>query len=77
MHCNGKCHLNKELKKAASENPKDNSSTRVNLEDFITLQTSVLYSPVFYVTSVTEIIQPDNNAYQHGVSNSIFHPPTA
>jgi hypothetical protein len=77
MHCNGKCHLMKELARA-SENEKPQSDKK-NLHQ----EQEVLFCelPVHYNFSTTEIAFVTknqtgySNLYSHINSVSIFHPP--
>lgn len=77
MHCNGKCHLMKELAKAA-ENEKP-SSEKKSLHQ----ETEVLFCQDvtdFSFSSTPIITFPKNvtgysNLYSHLNSSAVFHPP--
>lgn len=79
LHCNGKCHLMKELAKASeSEKPihsnkKDNSKQEVEILFFQDLIT--LVATQFFFHSKTTIGDNYANLYFHTVSCSVFHPP--
>jgi len=78
MHCNGKCHLAKQLKKAATEESKNHSSPRTtSLEDYSTLFTensfSINFNP-FKTYSEVKFNYSENYSFQYFFS--VFHPPT-
>ena len=77
MHCNGKCHLNKELKKAASEESGNNSIPKVNLEDYITLHTESSSSLKINLSVISRVDRTYLSTYKFNHSDFIFHPPTA
>lgn len=78
MHCNGKCHLMKELAKAAeSEKPTtpDKKHTNIETNDWfynepftfsLVIKTDLQNTSHFYY----------NNLYVHLSVQGIFHPPT-
>jgi hypothetical protein len=75
MHCNGKCHLMKQIKKAAERSPVGHSGT-LNIEQFMPhdtpVQTTLVSLPLNLLGSVTF-------AWQEPVCSSqpvaVFHPP--
>ena len=78
MHCNGKCHLMKELAKAA-ENEKPISSDKKNstteLKDLF-IQQFVPFN--FKLVKSNSSLLPNfnySNLYSNLNSNTIFHPP--
>jgi len=77
MHCNGKCHLNKQLKKSAAESEKNNSTARSNVPDYITLQTNNNSGLHYKLSLLTEVGYSNATDYFLQLSVSIFHPPTA
>lgn len=78
LHCNGKCHLMKELAKA-SENEKPISDKKIATQEFEVLFIkkieSFVIKPLFY-RNTTKIIDNYSNFYSHLNSCSVFHPPT-
>jgi hypothetical protein len=76
MHCNGKCHMAKEIKKAASEDSKKPSSLRTFAEGFV----SVRPETAKYISdNIPTVISKINSPYLENYSfiriNTIFHPP--
>ena len=78
LHCNGKCHLMKELAKA-SENEKPISDKKSAAQEFEVLffENIKLFelNHSFY-SIVTQIYDSYSNFYSHLNSCSVFHPPT-
>lgn len=78
LHCNGKCHLMKELAKA-SENEKPISDKKIAMQEFEVLFIEKIESfvvrPLFY-HNTTKIIDNYSNFYSRLNSCSVFHPPT-
>lgn len=80
MHCNGKCHLMKELAKVAeSEKPisndkKENSKQEIELLFYN--QVNEINFRQIYFHHKTSIADNYANLYFHKVSCSVFHPPT-
>lgn len=78
MHCNGKCHLMKELAKA-SENEKPLSDKKVTAHESETLffqEIKDCFTAVLFT-----VTQPKNNSHYHNLyaylnSTAAFHPPT-
>lgn len=78
MHCNGKCHLMKELaKKAAEENPlPEKKSANAQYEILAILENPYIFSvitPVNYNVSPASIY---NNLYSHNYNPVFFRPPS-
>ena len=79
MHCNGKCHLMKELAKAAdAEKPLSSDKKGISqILDVLIFEEirSLKIVPVCFVTK--EKVNSDySNLYFHMNSASVFHPPT-
>jgi hypothetical protein len=78
LHCNGKCHLMKELAKT-SENEKPISDKKIAIQEFEVLFIEKIESfvvrPLFYRTT-TKITDNYSNYYSHLNSCTVFHPPT-
>ncbi len=78
LHCNGKCHLMKELAKA-SENEKPISDKKIATQEFEVLFIEKIESfvlrPLFY-HNTTKINDIYSNFYSHLNSCTVFHPPT-
>ncbi len=76
LHCNGKCHLAKQLQKADSEDTK-NGSQRNNLQDAFNLfsaRSNPLDLKRFAVFSELPTVYAEHYSFQHSVS--LYHPPT-
>jgi len=77
MHCNGKCYLKKQLKRAdeteKSQNPLPSQRESTEAQPFIcgeSVVQGIPSAPVsFYANSVSRLIS--------GFSTSVFHPPAA
>lgn len=77
MHCNGKCHLMKELAKAAEEQKQesDRKSAQQNAEVlFCEVLADFSFSP-FAVIPTTQNETAYSNLYSHNSAVSFFHPP--
>jgi hypothetical protein len=75
MHCNGKCHLAKQLKKAEAEESK-NHSKRINTQEFFSLFSSRSASVILVPdTKGTEMVFAYSNHYSSAYTGSPFHPP--
>lgn len=78
MHCNGKCHLMKELAKASdAEKPQSsNKKNTVVVDSDLILDTPNNFSLVVYKNSTrTSLNSKYSNLYFHFNFYSIFHPP--
>jgi len=77
MHCNGKCHLMKELAKAAEEQKQesDKKSAQQNSEVlFCEVFSDFSFSPAVIIPIIkNETVY--NNLYSHNSAVSFFHPP--
>ena len=76
MHCNGKCHLAKEVKKSAKEESKNQSTTRIMQEDFTSICPDISKDIQENIPSdISEVntLYTDNYSFQN-YSNT-FHPP--
>jgi len=75
MHCNGKCHLQKELKKTASEDSKPQTSLRINLEEYI----NISHEAAIITANLPVLVSKINSPYLEGSSynniTKVFHPP--
>lgn len=79
MHCNGKCHLMKELAKASeTENPKSSDKKTVSQVQevlfFEEIKSFSMQSISFF--SKEKINKNYSNLYFYLNCNSVFHPPT-
>jgi len=75
-NCCGKCQLEKELKKTANEESKPISSQRINIEDYIAINSCDSYGinqnlPI--IIRKIKSVYSDNYSYNN--INLIFHPP--
>src|ERR1035438_5166972 len=77
LHCNGKCHLAKQLKNVDTEDSKSRSQGRSLLDSFnlISAQFAYLKIQAFGVDSKFDFIYSNNYSFQP--SGSFFHPPCA
>ena len=77
LHCDGKCHLAKQLQKADSEESK-NPSQRSNLQDAFNLfsaqNDSFSFKPVEQLFLFFSVYI-EQYTFQHSIS--LYHPPTA
>lgn len=77
MHCNGKCHLMKELAKAAEEQKQesDRKSAQQNAEVlFCEVLNDFSFSPSVVIPAIKNETAY-RNLYSHNTAVSIFHPP--
>ena len=77
MHCNGKCHLMKELAKASeTEKPQSEKKNTHHETEVLFFQES---ENVTFFTAIAVIVSKPStgytNLYSHTGSASIFHPP--
>ena len=79
MHCNGKCHLMKELAKAAEqEKPLSDKKSAHQEAELLFYQPVADYSIPVLAASFTKITLPFySNLYSSVKQFSIFHPPLA
>ncbi len=76
MHCNGKCHLAKELDKSLSHKSPFQSEKPTILYEFIASQNYEAYFKRFYVINRKKNIVPFYfNLYKFLFSASVFEPP--
>jgi len=78
MHCNGKCHLMKELAKAAEEQ-KQQSDKKSAQQEAEVLFCEVLNDFSFSPSIVTPFVKNEtvyNNLYSHKGAVFFFHPPS-
>ncbi len=76
MHCDGKCHLSKEIKKAASEESKSQNTTRIIQEDYsvVCLETSTnLFDNISSDITDANTFYLNNYSFQN--FSFTFHPP--
>jgi hypothetical protein len=79
MHCNGKCHLMKELAKAAeTENPKSSDKKQnMPIQEVLFFKEIKSFSIVsFSFSTETKINSSYLELYSYLNTNSVFHPPT-
>lgn len=75
MHCNGKCHLEKELKKTAKEDSKQQTSLRINVEEYIINIHEDANHISLITTNISKINSPYMEDYSFNNITKIFHPP--
>ena len=79
MHCNGKCHLMKELAKAAeTENPKSSDKKQnMPIQEVLFFKEIKSFSIVsFGFSTESKINSSYLELYSYLNTNSVFHPPT-
>ncbi|WP_310594765.1 hypothetical protein [Flavobacterium sp.] len=79
MHCNGKCHLMKELAKAAeTENPKSSDKKQnTPIQEVLFFKEIKSFSIVsFSFSTESKINSSYLELYSYLNTNSVFHPPT-
>ena len=77
MHCNGKCHLMKELAKTAEQDkPLSQKKSNISEAEVLFLEPIALFTfqPVFTQLN-TQNTSLYSNLYVHINTDSIFHPP--
>jgi hypothetical protein len=77
LHCNGKCHLAKELAKASEDEKPLSEKKTTQAEREVLFCDEVItftFSPEFPV-SITKSIPEYCNSYSHLDASSFFHPP--
>ncbi|MGV3460480.1 MAG: hypothetical protein ACO1N9_08505 [Flavobacterium sp.] len=77
MQCNGKCHLRKELAKAAeSEKPLSQKKAQSSEAEVLFFQETIVFTPRAYVSIITsQNISAYANLYSYQEGYSHFHPP--
>ena len=78
MHCNGKCHLMKELAKAAeTEKPisSDKKANSTTLNDLFVEDLYIFDLAIFEQKNKSSLNSIYANLYAHLNSHTIFHPP--
>ncbi|MCR5863242.1 hypothetical protein LRS05_14425 [Flavobacterium sp. J372] len=76
MHCNGKCHLKKELAKASdSEKPLSQKKSQASETEVLFFQDTVSFNPQTKVSIITSNIFIYTNLYSYQEGYSHFHPP--
>ena len=79
MHCNGKCHLMKELAKASeSEKPISSDKKQVLLESEVLFFEAIKpYESIGFLTALSHnVATPYFDLYSYLKCNTVFHPPT-
>jgi len=80
MQCNGKCHLMKELAKAAETEKPISSDKKINAKQFVEELffqdlTALINQPV-YTLHKQRVASNYSNLYCYEVDHFVFHPPT-
>lgn len=76
MHCNGKCHLKKELAKASdSEKPLSQKKAQASDAEVLFFQDTVSFNPQTKVSIITSNIFIYTNLYSYQEGYCCFHPP--
>lgn len=74
MHCNGKCHLAKELKKQDTEESKPFAKTGISVPEIAGVLTAQLNLPLGAETA-NELLFPSVSEELNTVYTGFFHPP--
>jgi hypothetical protein len=76
MHCNGKCHLRKQLQKEEEQQKKEGQSTQEKFEvQFCNISSYAGFEPTYSENSINHT-SSYNNGYAFTAVNSFFHPPS-
>lgn len=81
MHCDGKCHLKKELAKAVEDEKSASSSDKKNTSkqevELLFFENKILQlSKVFLTSTSKEVNNHYQNLYGYLTAHAVFHPPT-
>lgn len=84
LHCNGKCHLAKQLQKLEESPAKDQKSPvsgnlKLKEVDWISVngQCAIITERILFFTSGSRNSWYEPNGAPHSFSTAVFHPPTA
>lgn len=80
MHCDGKCHLKKELAKASEEEKPISSDKKATSKQesevlFFESKTTLISKPILFFTSL-KVKNKYQNLYAYLSTHAIFHPPS-
>lgn len=76
MHCNGKCHLKKELAKASeSEKPLSQKKSQTAESEILFFQEAALFIPVEVSIITSQNVSVYANLYSYQDGYPCFHPP--
>lgn len=80
MHCDGKCHLKKELAKASEEEKPISSDKKATSKQesevlFFESKTTLISQPILLFTSL-KVKNKYQNLYAYLSTHTIFHPPS-
>lgn len=80
MHCDGKCHLKKELAKASEEEKPISSDKKATSKQesevlFFESKTTLISKPILFFTSL-KVKNKYQNLYAYLSTHTIFHPPS-
>ena len=80
MQCNGKCHLMKELAKAAETEKPISSDKKTNtkqlVEELFFQDLKALINQPVYTLHKPSVVNNYSNLYNYEGDHSVFHPPT-
>lgn len=81
MHCDGKCHLKKELAKAVEDEKSTSSSDKKNTSkqevEVLFFENKILQlSKVLLTSTSKEVNNHYQNLYGYLTAHAVFHPPT-
>lgn len=78
LHCNGKCHLKKELAKASNENPPASQDSNVKMSlELVFLESIPEFNFKTFLIEIPQVSDFYSRLYFRLHSTSIFHPPIA
>lgn len=73
VECHGKCHLNKELKKAAEEESQKSSTTRSSqIEEFPVNESTALSENIFLLEEINHVVYLNK---EYSAAQNISNPP--
>ncbi|MDI3320276.1 hypothetical protein [Pinibacter soli] len=76
MHCNGKCHLRKQLQKEEDQQKKEGQSAQEKFEvQFCNIPSFISFEPTYSENSINHN-SSYSNSYAFTVVNTFFHPPS-
>ena len=76
LHCNGKCHLAKQLRKAADAESKAPAGTAKVKYEALAPHRPLISAPVWWPSATHQYAAVAAKAYVFTLAHSIFHPPS-
>ncbi|OON67269.1 hypothetical protein B0919_19280 [Hymenobacter sp. CRA2] len=76
LHCNGKCHLRRQLAQSAAEKKTPDRATKLKL-DAALVPTRLVFTPAVVVLASAEYAVLVGSKYGHEAPSGIFRPPVS